>query len=428
MSYKEAIDFLYNQLPMYQKTGKSAFKKDLTNIKALCKVLGQPQKGFRSIHIAGTNGKGTTSHLLSALFQAEGLTVGLYTSPHYKDFRERIKVNGEYISKKDVINFVNRIQTELQHIKASFFEITVAMAFEHFKQQQVDIAIIETGLGGRLDSTNIILPKLSVITNISLDHTDMLGDTLVKIAREKAGIIKKNKSVVIGESQREVMPVFKNKAHQVNSRLLLASSLSTVKCMVQNLTTSTYQIKLKNKNAINVTTSINGPFQSLNIRTAISSYIAYKNARSESINVKTIKHALLNFHSLTKYQGRWQIKRQVPVTILDSAHNESGIDFVIQQLNQHDPHRLHIILGFVKDKRWQALLQKFPSEAHFYFCQATIRRALHKDTLVQFAHSIGLNGRAYTSVKGAERAALRKAGPEDIVFIGGSTFVVAEAL
>ena len=427
MTYKETIDFLYTQLPMYQKSGKSAFKKDLTNIKALCNSLGNPQDKFPTIHIAGTNGKGTTSHILSALFQTEKLTVGLYTSPHYKDFRERIKINGQYISRKAVIEFVELILPTLKTIKASFFEITVALAFYHFNQKKVDIAIIETGLGGRLDSTNIISPELSVITNISLDHTDMLGNTLTSIAKEKAGIIKKRIPVLIGEKQATVKEVFLKKAKKKNSKLSYAQSVCQIKLIKENLTISQYDIKLQ-EISLRLKSTITGPFQIKNIRTALSAYAIYKNSKNQKIEKSVIKKSLVDIHDLTNYMGRWQVKRRSPLTILDSAHNEAGIDYVVRRLLTFKNKNLHIVIGFVKDKNWKSLLAKFPQGAQYYFCTAQIRRALDGVELKTFAELIGLSGRSYTTVSGAERAALTKANSGDVIFIGGSTFVVSEAL
>lgn len=427
MTYKETIDFLYTQLPMYQNSGKSAFKKDLTNIIALCKALGDPHQGFRSIHIAGTNGKGTTSHLLSGLFQAEGLRVGLYTSPHYKDFRERIKINGICISRKSVQTFVAQIRPVLKKIKASFFEITVAMAFYHFQLKKVDIAIIETGLGGRLDSTNIIAPVLSVITNISLDHTDMLGKTLQAIAKEKAGIIKKNTPVIIGELQTEVFDIFQKKAETLNSKLYVSESICKTRLVKEKLTSCQYDIYL-NKIQFQVNSNLTGPFQTKNINTALSAFAIYKKNNKQKLNKNLIKKVLTNLTSFTGYMGRWQIKRHSPLIILDSAHNEAGVNFITERLHKLKTQNLHIIIGFAKDKKWKALLQKFPKNARYYFCKASIRRALNEHELMTFGHSIGLIGRSYTTVKGAERASLRKANKDDIIFIGGSTFVVAEAL
>jgi len=413
MTYKDTIDFLYTQLPMYQKSGKAAFKKDLGNIKALCKHLGNPHKHFRSIHIAGTNGKGTTSHILSGLFQAEGLKVGLYTSPHYKDFRERIKINGEYISKKSVRDFVKDILPTLETIQASFFEITVAMAFQYFKIENVDIAIIETGLGGRLDSTNIITPELSVITNISLDHTNMLGNTVTAIAKEKAGIIKKNTPVIIGERQNEVFDVFKKKANKTKSKIYKASSICKLQQTKESLHASQYEIKLRK-----LTCTAKSSF----------AYAIFKQNSNEDLSATVIKKALINLHQLTAYQGRWQVKRKIPLTILDSAHNVAGLKYVTDRLSKIESNSLHIVIGFVSDKNWKELLQLFPRDAHYYFCKAKIRRALNAEDINSYAKTIGIKGKTYKTVSGAERAALRKAKHKDIVFIGGSTFVVAEAL
>ncbi len=427
MRYPEAIDFLYTQLPMYQKVGKSAIKKDLDNIKALTTVLGNPEKKFKSIHIAGTNGKGTTSHILSSLFQAEGLKVGLYTSPHYKDFRERIKINGRFISKKDVIDFVNLIQPSLATIQASFFEITVAMAFHYFAREKVDIAIIETGLGGRLDSTNIIRPELCVITNISLDHQNMLGDTLALIAHEKAGIIKSGVPIVIGEKQRGIQHVFKTKAKDVGAKLQYAEAICQVTLLNSTHLTSRYKISI-DELTTTINTELSGPFQAYNLRTALSAYAIYKKINKFPILKGQLRMALQNIKELTKYTGRWHVKRTAPLTILDSGHNEAGIAYAAALLKTVPTDKLHIVLGFVKDKKWQDLLVMFPQQATFYFCKPSIIRGLDQGELKLSAKSLGYRGKAYTSVKGAERAALRSAKKDHTIFIGGSTFVVAEAL
>lgn len=427
MTYPEAIDFLYTQLPMYQNVGKSAVKKDLKNITALTQVLDNPQHKFKSIHIAGTNGKGTTSHILSSLFQSEGLKVGLYTSPHYKDFRERIKINGRYISKKKVCDFISQIKPVLKTIQASFFEITVAMAFNYFAQETVDIAIVETGLGGRLDSTNIIRPELCVITNISFDHQSMLGNTLALIAQEKAGIIKSRIPVVIGEKQHGIQHVFTSKAKEMGAKLHYAESICSVDLESTTHVKSKYIISLKDMTTT-VNTDLVGPFQRYNLRTALSAYALYKQINHASLRQAQIRSALRSIKSLTKYMGRWHVKRSKPVTILDSGHNEGGIKYAMTVLKSIPQEKLHIILGFVKDKNWLDLLGLFPKGASFYFCKPNIRRGLEQEELRVKAASIGYVGKAYTTVRGAERAALRRAKKEDTIFIGGSTFVVAEAI
>ncbi len=426
MTYKQTIDYLFSQLPMYQRVGSTAMKKNLDNIRGLCGFLNNPQDRFPSIHIAGTNGKGTTAHVLSSLLQEHGYKVGLYTSPHYKDFRERIKINGEYILEEDVIGFTAYIKQSLKDLRPSFFEITVAMAFDYFSKQKVDVAIIETGLGGRLDSTNIITPELSVITNIGFDHMNMLGDTLVQIAGEKAGIIKKKKPVLIGEKQDDVKAVFESIAVQNQSELSYAEDHCVVEQVDKLEDQAFYQIKLAEAEAFSISTPIQGPFQIYNIRTAIAAYMKYTKASSEK-GEQIIQLALKNILANTKYIGRWHVIFSEPLVILDSAHNVDGIEYVGKELIQLNK-TLHLVLGFVKDKNWQQLLHKFPPESNYYFCKPEIPRGLPIDQIKAYAEDIGLNANYYDSVSLAKEAAISSAEKTACVFIGGSTFVVAEAL
>jgi len=429
MNYQSTLQYLYSQLPMYQRIGEEAFKKDLTNIKALCAVLGQPQQQFKSIHIAGTNGKGSTAHILAAFLQTAGYRVGMYTSPHYKDFRERIKINGDYISEEAVTAFVAEHKATFEGIAPSFFEITVAMAFDYFAQQKVDIAIIETGLGGRLDSTNIIQPLLSIITNIGMDHEKMLGDTLSKIAGEKAGIIKADTPVIIGESQSETEGVFRKKAFEMNAPITFADMRIEVELLDNNFDSATYQVQSKDYPKLNfeaLETDLVGNYHHHNLRTALLATL-YLPSRGFAIDEKHIRAACLNIKGLTNLVGRWQKLNDAPLTICDSAHNEAGLRYVIKGLQQLNK-PLHIVLGTVDDKDLSKILPLFPSSAHYYFCKANVPRGLAAQKLQQTAKEFQLQGQAYTTVAEALAAAQKAAQEDDCIFVGGSIFVVAEAL
>ena len=405
MNYEATLQWMFSKLPMYQRQGKTAFKKDLTNTLALAEHLDNPQKQFKSIHVAGTNGKGSTSHMLASILQEAGYTVGLYTSPHLKDFRERIKVNGKPIRKNCVINFIKRNQLFLENQKLSFFEMTVGLAFEHFAKQQVDIAIVEVGLGGRLDSTNIITPEISVITNIGYDHTQFLGETLPEIAFEKAGIIKKNIPVVIGEKQSEVLHIFATQASKKKAPLSIAED---------QITTT-------------LKTDLLGSYQQKNSKTAIQT-IAVLNTKGFKITKQQIKKGLLNVVKNTKLLGRWQILAQQPTIICDTAHNKEGLTFVLKQLLEETYKQLHIVLGLVNDKNLENILPMFPKDAQYYFCKPNIPRGLDAKTLQKEALTFNLKGGQFTTVKKALKEAKNNAQKNDLVFVGGSTFVVAEVV
>ena len=390
---------------MYQRQGKTAFKKSLTNILALSKHLDFPEKKFKSIHIGGTNGKGSTSHMLASILQESGYKVGLYTSPHLKDFRERIKVNGTCIRKNCVINFIKRNKPFLEKQGLSFFEMTVGMAFEHFAKKEVDIAIIEVGLGGRLDSTNIILPEISVITNIGIDHTQFLGETLAEIAFEKAGIIKPNTPVVIGELHTETLAVFKKKASKENAELVLA----------------------KNFKGEILHSDLKGKYQVHNIRTALQT-IAILKEKDFSISNLNITNGLLNVVKNTGLQGRWQILSEKPKIILDTAHNKEGLTYTMQQLSEEKYNKLHIVLGVVDDKNLNNIFPLFPTKPTYYFCQANVPRALDKEILAKKANHFNLLGNTYSSVQTALQNAIENASIDDVIYVGGSTFVVAEVV
>ncbi len=405
MNYQDTIQWMFARLPMYQRQGKTAFKKDLTNILKLDVHLGYPSQKIKSVHVAGTNGKGSVSHLLASILQEAGYTTGLYTSPHLKDFRERIRINGQPIRKNCVINFIKRNKTFLEQNQLSFFEMTVGMAFEYFAKKQVDIAIIETGLGGRLDSTNIIRPEVSVITNIGLDHTQMLGDTLEKIAREKAGIIKEKTPVVIGRKQKETQKVFEETAARKKAPVYY----------------STYE------NTKLYPSALKGNYQKENIATVLKT-IAVLRSKNYRITDKNIQNGLLNVIKNTGLRGRWDILQQNPLVIADTAHNEDGLKIVIQQLSGLDFDKLHIVLSVVNDKNLDKILPLFPKKATYYFSKANIPRGLEAGVLQQNAQTYGLKGKIYPNVSSAYQTALQKAGKNDLIFIGGSTFTVAEII
>jgi dihydrofolate synthase/folylpolyglutamate synthase len=411
-TYEETLAYIYSQLPMYQRQGKSAFKKDLNNIIGLCDFLGNPERNLRVIHIAGTNGKGSTSHLIASILQEHGYSVGLYTSPHYMDFRERIKINGTLIEESYVTAFVNKVKEEVKHIQPSFFEITVAMAFKYFADKKVDFAVIETGLGGRLDSTNIVTPLISVITNIGLDHVDMLGDTLPKIAFEKAGIIKPKIPVVIGEEGAETDDVFIEKAKSVQAPLYFAKD-------VVNMGILNDAVKISNSPS---------PFHAKNIRTALSAIEILTEASVIKRNVNHILHGVENLGRNTYFIGRWEVLQDRPLIITDSAHNEDGLKIALSRILAEKYSKLHILLGFAKDKDIQKILSFFPKDAHYYFAKADIPRGLDARQLKALAGQFGLNGRSYISVKNAIQATLRNADDSDLIYMGGSIFVVAEIL
>ena len=402
MTYKEILDWMFVQLPMYQNDGSTAFKKDLTNILALSKELGFPEQKFKSIHVAGTNGKGSTSHILASILQEAGYKVGLYTSPHLKNFTERIRINGVEISEEKVTEFINGNKDFLEQQKMSFFEMTVGLAFDYFASEKVDIAIIEVGLGGRLDSTNSITPEVAVITNIGLDHTQFLGETLPEIAFEKAGIIKKNIPVVIGEEQAAVKGVFIAKAAKEGAPIYFASDAS-----------ETYISDLV------------GDYQIQNSKTAVA---AIKILKGYQVSKENITNGLLNVVKNTNLKGRWQVLQEHPKVICDTAHNKEGLAIVLKQLKKQPFKKLHIVLGVVADKKLETILPLFPSSADYYFCKPAISRGLSEAVLEANAKKFNLLGKKYSSVKLALKSALLNANQEDIIYVGGSTFVVAEII
>lgn len=390
---------------MYQRVGQSAYKADLTATINLANYLKNPERSFKTVHVAGTNGKGSTSHMLASVFQEAGYKTGLYTSPHLKDFRERIKINGEMIPKNYVSEFVENHKSYFEQNQLSFFEMTVGLAFDYFRKEKVDIAIIEVGMGGRLDSTNIITPEVSVITNIGLDHTQFLGDTLEKVAIEKAGIIKEGIPVIIGETLPETERVFERIAAERNSAIIFAETLDS----------SDYFSDLK------------GSYQQKNIKTVLAS-LGVLRRKGWDISEENIVNGLLNTIKNTGLMGRWQILNERPKVICDTGHNKEGLQLVMEQLLKETYKRLHIVLGVVSDKDLGAVLPLFPKDAIYYFCKPNIPRGLDASLLLSRARGFGLVGEEYISVKKAYSAAVEAASGEDLVFVGGSTFVVAEVL
>lgn len=424
-TYQETLERLYQLLPMYQRIGAPAFKKDLSNTFRLDDVLGQPSKQFKSIHIAGTNGKGSTAHMLSAILQAHGLKVGLYTSPHYIDFRERIKINGTYIPKAAVIQLATELDPAIQQIQPSFFEVTVVMAFAYFAKEKVDVAVIETGLGGEFDSTNIIQPILSIITNISYDHQHILGNTLAEIAVAKAGIIKKGIPAVIGESHPETREVFLQKGKTESAPLYFADQTLRVNPTKQT-NTHTYYNVLRDQVTAYTDLKVNllGEFQAQNLQTVLQSTKLL--SPYFPLTEVDIRCGLAILKSTTKFFGRWDILQHSPLVIVDSAHNRTGVTKALKQITSLHFNQLRIVLGMVTDKAHEELLALFPNSAIYYFTKANIPRGLNAETLQKKAADCGLKGNTYTSVSEAYRMALKESTPDDCIFIGGSVFVAAE--
>lgn len=440
MNYSETLSYLFSQLPMYQRQGAVAFKKDLSNTLALCELLDRPQTKFKSIHVAGTNGKGSVSHMLASIFQCAGYKVGLYTSPHLKDFRERIRINGEIIFEQDVVDFVQNHRTDFEQIKPSFFEMTVALAFDHFAKNKVDIAIVETGLGGRLDSTNVLTPELSVITNIGYDHQQFLGETLPEIAGEKAGIIKENVPVIIGEFQQEIAEVFEDKARETNSMLRFADREWAQVERSRNHTASTplsqpslhefLQTTLRHYDGmeLNVESQLIGPHQPKNLITAL----AATRMLSESgwdVMREHFKQGVNSVIDRTNLQGRWQVLHTEPTIICDNAHNkEALVPNIDRLLSSHSQNQLHFVWGMVNDKDVRKTLSLLPKKARYYFCRPNVQRGLDVSVLQKEGLVLGLNCNENESVLSAITAAKNAANKTDLIYIGGSTFVVAEAL
>lgn len=426
MNYAEALKYLYEQLPMFSRIGAAAYKKDLSNTKQLCAFLNNPQTKFKSIHIAGTNGKGSVSHMLAAILQTAGYKTGLYTSPHLKDFRERIKVNGEMCNEDFIVDFTQKIIPQIEVLQPSFFEITVAMAFEYFAQQQVDVAVIETGLGGRLDSTNIIIPELSVITNIGYDHMNILGDTLEKIAYEKAGIIKQNIPAVIGEYINETKAVFQSSAKEKNTLLIFAQD----NFYVQDFNYAHHQLKIEVVNKTKdehhtYSLDLPGVYQTKNIITVLEA-VHQLQLKKWKIKQRDVDAALKKVKHLTGLHGRWEKIKDNPAVIVDVAHNVDGIKQLTEQLELVSYDELHLITGFVKDKDVAGILSLLPKTANYYFTKAQTPRALPEKILAAEAAHYGLKGNTYEDVNAALKEALTHAGKDDLILICGSVFLVGE--
>lgn len=403
MTYQETLDWLFAQLPMYQSKGATAFKEKLDNILALSEHLGHPEKRFKSIHVAGTNGKGSCSHMLASILQQAGYKTGLYTSPHLKDFRERIKLNGEMVSEDFVLEFVQHNKSFFDYHQPSFFEMTVGMAFQYFAQEEVDIAIIEVGLGGRLDSTNIIEPEVCLITNIGYDHMDILGNTLEKIAMEKAGIIKRNIPVVISERQPETEMIFKLIAHQRKAEIIFSDELDI----------PMYK------------TDLLGLYQQKNIKGVIA---CLQQLEGYEVVEEDIVFGLQNVVGQTGLLGRWQVLQEKPLVICDTAHNKEGIEMVLKQLKKQKFEKLHLVLGFVNDKNVSDLLGLFPKKANYYFVRPNVPRGMDESKLKKLGKEIGLKGKKFDSVDKGLKRAISNASSKDLIYLGGSTFIVAEVV
>lgn len=429
MNYKETLEWLFSQLPMYQRIGQAAYKADLTNTIELDSYFNHPHTQFKSIHVAGTNGKGSVSHMLASVLQASGYKVGLYTSPHLKDFRERIKINGVMIPESFVTEFVTHHKQKFEELKPSFFEMSVAMAFDYFEKSNIDLAVVEVGMGGRLDSTNIIQPEISVITNIGFDHTQFLGKTLREIAGEKAGIIKTGIPVVIGETHAETEPVFRKVATDKHSRIEFADQYYKTEYSMQ--TVNFKQVFNISKNGKNLYTDLKvdllGLYQRKNILTVLRT-IDLLIEKGFNIDLQSIFSGIENAAYSTGLMGRWQVINQSPLIVCDTGHNLEGISYVVEQIKNTPYKKLHIVFGVVEDKSIDKILEILPEDATYYFTQASILRALNHEILKQKAGQYKLFGNSYPLVKLAIENAKKNAGANDLIFIGGSTFVVADAL
>lgn len=423
MNYRQTLDYLYAQLPMFHRIGAAAYRADLCNTIGMCRLLDNPENAFRSVHVAGTNGKGSTSHLIASVLQSAGYKTGLYTSPHLKDFRERIRINGKKIPKSYVTRFVSQYHNVFGQLQPSFFEYTAVMAFAFFRDENVDVAVIETGMGGRLDSTNVIAPVLSVITNISMDHMAYLGNTLPAIASEKAGIIKPGIPVVIGETQPETAPVFLSKSTELKSPVYFADQNFRIADR-----DSISIIPASQRDGVSIKYfPLKGLYQSKNIITSLQAIEVLKNVGFDISN-ENIQHGFRHVIRQTGLQGRWQQISRNPKVICDVGHNEAGIRFILLQLKQEKFRKLHWVFGMVSDKDTDGILKLLPGDATYYFCKANIPRGLDANELKNKAVAYGLKGVAYASVTDAYKAALLASGSDDLVFIGGSTFIVAEVI
>ena len=427
MNYKKTLEYLYSQLPMFQRIGAAAYKADLSNTHAICKLLGDPEKSFPAVHIAGTNGKGSTANIIASILQEAGYKTGLFTSPHLIDFRERIRLNGAMVAKDFVVDFVEKYGSQAADFGASFFELTFGMAMKYFSEQEVDIAVVEVGMGGRLDSSNVVSPLVSVITNISKDHTAFLGNTLPEIAREKAGIIKANIPVILGRYQAETMDVFNEISKQKSTEIHLADDIITIGYSA-NQEIRSYSVM--GAKEVEIDFPLKGSYQRENLKTALAAlhYLSFNTAFSKANNSAFISLGLRNIFRNTQFAGRWQVLSNSPLTICDTGHNEDGLKQIMEQIEHNDFEKLHIVIGMVNDKNIEAALQLMPKHATYYFCKANIPRGLPAKELAGKANFFGLLGSAYSSVAEAYAAAQKVAKTRDMIFVGGSTFVVAEVL
>lgn len=428
MTYPQTLDYLFTKLPMYQRVGAAAYKANLNNTIAICKALGNPEKKIKCIHVAGTNGKGSSSHMLAAILQQAGYKTGLYTSPHLVDFRERIKINGKEIPKAEVVKFVEEKKTIFESIEPSFFEWTVGLAFDYFAKQEVDVAVIEVGLGGRLDSTNVINPVACLITNIGFDHMNLLGNTLPLIAEEKAGIIKSRVPVTISQTQLEVISVFNNKAKELKASIEFADkNYKVISTSRQNnfLSLELLHKKTNTKHAYNL--DLQGSYQIKNVIGVLNTVEILKE-EGFLIEDEVIHKALSQVQKLTGLQGRWQIIQDKPLVIADTGHNQDGIKEVLENLKRYNYKKLHFVLGVVNDKDISTILKMLPKDATYYFCKASIPRALDEKELSMQAKNMGLIGKTFKTVSEALAAAKKQAKLIDLIFVGGSTFTVADIL
>lgn len=425
MTYQQTLDYMFDKLPMYQRIGGAAYKADLKNTLELCHLLGNPEKGFPSVHVAGTNGKGSTSHMMASVLQESGYKTGLYTSPHLKDFRERIRINGRMIDHQAVIDFISEWKDQFEHIGLSFFEMTVGMAFDYFVKEKVDIAVIEVGMGGRLDSTNVITPLVSVITNIGLDHTKFLGDTLSAIATEKAGIIKPAVPVVIGETHPDTREVFQTRAEALQSPITFADQKWNI------VRRAGGELAAHHDSGLSITgigLPLKGDYQMRNLTTVMEGVRVLNEYTSMKISATDLKRGLSGVLQNTGLQGRWQTICERPLTICDCGHNEDGIRQVLINIRQTPHKKLHFVFGMVNDKIRDAILQMLPKNAVYYFCKPDIPRGLDAEILAGDARRFGLTGEVYATVQLALEAAKYAAGDDDLIFVGGSIFVVAEVV
>jgi len=430
MNYSETLDWLFSRLPMFQRIGQAAYKADLDVTVKLLELLGNPQEKFKAIHVAGTNGKGSVSHLIASILQEAGYKTGLYTSPHLKDFRERIKINGKMINEEKVVAFVENFGSSFEKLNPSFFEMTVGMAYDYFANEQVDFAVLETGMGGRLDSTNVCFPVITAITNIGHDHMQFLGGTLEKIAFEKAGIIKENIPVIIGKKQPETSAVFEKVAMEKYAPIYFAQdSVSFREIRSNSIKTKNYDVWVENELYFeNLPSPLAGIYQSENLATAMKAILVAQEYHMAEIPKKCIREGIESVIINTGLKGRWQVLSTNPLTICDTGHNPEGISLVVEQIRQTNFDKLRFVFGIVGDKNPESVLSLLPKNAIYYFCKPDIPRGMEVGTLFEHAQKFGLEGKMYHSVTQAYNSAVNDAGPNDLVFIGGSTFVVAEVV